>query len=197
MYRIDPENIKAIHLIEKILDLKAMTIPTDEWTEEFYIHNFPRQLRVIQIKCLCEIFFPELSAIQDLRIKTEQILNGDIIEKRDLMHYASFVEEIKKFVNIKFVDIEAIKEIFLNLLAFKIAAEKFIGYNSNLIESSGTNHYPIRLQNEITRQIDLTIINDNLNLIIDPLNRTFLRGDLIIGHNYPKEDSFDADIDWM
>jgi hypothetical protein len=72
-----------------------------------------------------------------------------------------------------------------------------VEFNSVIVESNFQFHYSILLTKEFAEKLDTTLIDNFLSSVIDPLRRTVTKDELIQNFNYPPEDVFEIDIDWL
>jgi len=201
---IDPIEITGLTLIDKAIDIERMIVEKPDWTFERQKDNPPRLIRLKQLEVLLKLFTPETYDV-DIEIGIKKLFNGDFILHREIKKYANVFAIMENAISLlkpsfrKESEWES-KNLRFNyhyLMGFKREIDKIKCWNNGILEIDYKHLYQYVVTSEFINGLCTKSIDDFLSLVIDPLGRTFTKDELIQDFNYPKEDIFDVDIDWL
>lgn len=201
--------ITARSLVEDIIKFASMT--ADDNSDWFYVtlkDNPPRLIRLQQIETEIAVFIPELSGLKDIKMKIENVINGEFIEQRPICYYNELLKDMEKTIKKaepywKKTNRWKSSDLchnFRDLLNFKILISKLLQYNSGIMEISYPYVYSYVRTKGIIQKIEKIGGNEFdqfLSLVIDPIGCSYTIDELVKEHNYPNEDLSEIDIDWM
>lgn len=197
----------AFDLLDKVIDFTNMAPNSAEWSFEKQRENPPRLVRLQQIQALMEAFVPGLKPNEDIGRRIGGFYSGDFIIHKPMEKYASLLEEIEKtilgskFHNAKNSEISAfaLKMNYRELLSYYLKLKAIMIFNSKYLDISYPYMFPYIVTEDIFDAISSKVppIIHLLTTFIDPETQRYREDELIYQYNYPTEDLFDVDLDWM
>lgn len=194
--------IKGIDLIEKIIEFIEMIPDKELWNYKSLENNESALLRLKQIDILIGAFgLRKKNAVISLRDEIAQALNGNFYENLDWEISNQTTEFVHQFILDKMLDKEYIEPlrrheilfIFPKMLNYKIQITKLLKFNSGWLECSprfNLAHFHINMVDEINAKFadKYQILDDIIELIVNPKNQTFIEADLVEQFNYVSDD---------
>ncbi len=200
--------MKAIDLVDKIFELKAMTPEIDDWDREKLVDNPPRFVRLKRVESLLKAFKLDGSGSIKTNILIKSFLSGDFIKERPIEVYEEAVDFMEKYTakNSGFINKRRVARswdlavTFERLISYKEVTRKLLKFNSDLLEAGtiGLN-FSITLTNSISEKVRdyLSDIDKVLELLINPGGLSFTEEELETLYSYPTENLYEIDDDWM
>ncbi|MBD8083243.1 hypothetical protein [Chryseobacterium caseinilyticum] len=194
--------IKGIDLIEKIIEFIEMIPDKELWNYKSLENNESALLRLKQIDILIGAFgLRKQNAVISLRDEIAQVLNGNFYENLDWEISNQTTEFVHQFILDKMLDKEYIEPlrrheilfIFPKMLNYKIQITKLLKFNSGWLECSprfNLAYFHINMVDEINAKFadKYQILDDIIELIVNPKNQTFIEADLVEQFNYVSDD---------
>lgn len=191
----EPAEITGITLIDKVLEFTSMAPDPSSWTFEEQQPNASRFLRLLQIECLLNLFFPGFYKPQELQYGIESILYGGFIRGRKSEDYKNLFHKMDKVILKSKYDFKkerewTVHELVFNyntLLDYKRVLKRLLTFNHGTAEISYHYLYAYIKANSITDKINFKGIDEFLSNVIDPAKRTFSTATLMKEYNYPSD----------
>ena len=201
----DPIQITGLTLIDKALEFQSKTPDKSEWTLKKLKDNPPRFVRLQQLGVLLKYFTPEIFHSRNIASGLDNLFNGEFILLRDTNKYEKIfsIMDIVITSNHPFVEqifewtLDELQENYIDLLCYKIAINDIINWNRGLLTCGYSYLYCLEMTKRFSKSMDSKHIDDFLSLVVDPFGRTVSKNELISDFNYPKEDPYDIDLDWV
>jgi hypothetical protein len=201
----DATIITAHVLLNKVFEFTAMTPDESEWSLELQKDNPPRLIRLQQIEALLNIYLRELKNNITLKDKINYLLKGSFIQQRNIMSYQDCVTEMDNLIvqsgykapKVKDWDLYHLQENYLEVISYKKQLYQLLNTNDGVMEMSYHHSYSVLLKDTINATINTKPIDEFLALVIDPKKSAFRKNELIRQFDYPVEDVYEVDIDWM
>jgi len=200
----DPIQITGLALIDKALEFESMTSDKSEWTLKKIKDNPPRFVRWQQLEVLLKYFTPELFHSGNIASGLENLLNGQFILLRDANKYENIftnmdrvITSIHPIVKRNKWTLEELKYNYINLLRYKRSINNIINWHSGILEISYPYLYAVEMTERFSKSMDTKHIDEFLSLVVDPFGRTVSKNELISDFNYPKENPYNIDLDWI
>ena len=211
------KRIKAIELLDKVLEFVEMTPDINQWSIKKLNGNPPRQIRLRQIESLLTAFFegqsPKIpNSIGHDFINDEHPINwflsGKFIELKPPSEFLTTTRPIEKLFKKHQLDYdesnsiqaEDIRLVFSQLVSYKSKLRTVLNSNSGCLEASSTGpQFSLLLTNAISKSIQNKFkdLDTVLESIINPIQLWFSRDELVNHFNYPVEELFDADLEFL
>ena len=190
MFEIDPTHITALTLLDKALEFESMTSDRSEWDLEELKDDPPRYVRLQQLMVLLKLFTPETFNEQNIASSIDSLLNGDFIDRRDMMKYAELFKTMDEVItSAKHFHKQQnewrsshLQDNFTDLIAFKRKVNKVLEHNQGIMEASYPYYYSIILTSEISEELSFKKMDEFLSLVIDPQKKCYEKDTLIKGN---------------
>jgi hypothetical protein len=198
----DPENIKAILLVDKINDFIAMVPEKKQWSVEKLSDNQFKLVLWQQIDVLLQVFLPDIYQPSDMVDNVKNLFDGRFLSKRSPDDYPLVFDMMDKEIiahkpkahKSKPWEIRDLIYHYSALMAYKQKIDKIVNFGGGT-EFSYHHYYATAITNDVFNSPVVEKINKFLSLVIDPTDRMFSKNELISKYNYPKDDLFDVFMD--
>ena len=193
-------------LLDTVIEFTQMTPDPEDWSFKRQKNNDPRFIRMQQILSLLWAFIPEI-IIKDERQAIEDFYSGNFVRYRQIQDYQKLINIMDNtilkgdsgYVSKEQISLDELQYNYGSLLNYYIKLHKLISHNNGIMEIS----YPFYFSYLVTRNISESLkskarkLKSILALFIDPFGKKFTIEELINNFDYPEEDLFDIDLDWM
>ena len=201
----DATIITAHVLLNKVFEFTSMTTDESEWSLELQKDNPPRLIRLQQIEILLNIYLRELKNNSTLNDKINYLLKGSFIQQRNIKNYQDCFAEMDNLIGQsgykapkeKEWNWYDLQENYLEVISYKKQLYQLLNINDGIMEMSYHHSYSVLLTDTINATINTKPIDEFLALVIDPKKSAFSKNELIRQFDYPVEDVYEVDIDWM
>jgi hypothetical protein len=202
--QMDSIQITGLTLIVKALELKGMTSGKSDWAFDKQKNNPPRLIRLQQIEILLKYFTPEIFKTGDIASGLDDLLEGKFILLRDANKYKKLFTKMENIITLhhqirkrREFSLNDLRDNYTNLLWFKQTVNNIFNWYSGVLLMGYPYLYSFSLIDEFSKKIETKHIDKFLSLVVDPLGRTITKDKLIQDFNYPAEDIYEVDMDWM
>ncbi len=198
-----PTELSGITLIDQLLEFVELTPDEDEWTLEALQDNEPRLVRLQQLDVLLKVMMPDIYNANDLKSNLRSVLNGDFLLNRSTQQYEALFLQMEATLTALHYDsaykeewsVYALHHNYEKVLQYREQLHKLLAFNSGIMEISYPYLYSVVVTKAITKKIEGHQLDQFLSSVIDPLNRTFTREELIKEHGYPDVNLYEIDSD--
>jgi|GEM_PF-2461329 len=202
---MEATQIMSLTLVNKICEFIYLTPKENDWSFEAQIDNPPRLIRLKQIDCLINLFVPEVKHLKKVKSKIKYVINGNFIVKRNIGSLRNVISRMEERISWSIykkqygseLNLEVLQCNYAPLFKFKIDLAKFQNYNSSILNNCFEVCYIELVSNDIINNINSDVLDSFLSEIIDTENRTYDKSELISIYNYPSEDLFEIDCEWV
>jgi len=196
-----PKELKAIDLINMLIEFKVMQKDKDTWEAEKLKDNPPRYYRFLRISALCKAFLNDNSKENICGFE-----NGNFLKDSDTIFdaAANFIVansrgsfEAEKVKNSQTA--YEFQAVFERLFRFKQELTSLKNFNSSVWAASFPYLATVEFTNNVTKSIAKNhekVIDDLLELIVNPDNKSFTEQELIEQFDYPRVNLSNIDDDW-
>ena len=207
---------KAIDLVEKILEFRAMTPNSKEWNFTALRSNPPRYIRLQQIVSLMNALVGQrtikISSEKENflsksrpQVQIKALLSGNFIKERTIIDYKETIPFINDYLRdnkkgdyiAREIQLNDLVEVYQILINYKNKLGDLLNFNSGWLEAPSAISFAIYLTNSITNNLadKCKDLDKALELLINPKGLTFTEKELKKKYNYPSENLDDVDLD--
>ena len=197
----------AVDLLKKVIEFTNMTPNPEEWTFEKQVDNDPRFVRLQQIQALIWAFIPELLCSKGIRENIESFYSGEFIQTRQIEDYGRLLDNMDKTISKSSfydapkekIDLNDLQDNYRDLLNYYLKLNNLLSHNKGMMEISYPYFFPYLVTNSISDSMGpkLRKLRSIITLLIDPFKQRFTEAKLVKEFDFPKEDLFEIDLDWM
>ena len=211
--------LKAIDLLNKVLEFIEMTPNSKEWVLTALLKNPPRYIRLQQIESLTKAFLSNdkkqgLSGKSNIhfdnecKLSVQSFLCGDFIKKWVIKDYKCMIQLIEDSVKIitdrdskhNEIRLEELVFLYSRLVEYKRMLRKITKFNSSIMEGGSlVTIFSINFTNSISSDIagKQNEIDHVLELLMNPTGLAFTEEELTSKFNYPTDDLDEVDMDFL
>ena len=192
MRKITDENITAIHLLNKVLEISDFGLSSDEWDLQNHEEDKHEYLLLKEISILTTLFLPELKQ-QTVKENIESLLYGKFINKRSISAYKTMQEDmINHFYQKKSnaalnltLNAQLLESNYKHLLVFKKYIEQWKWISPTFTQLKNDVSFSDFIIDKAFADFNLLPLNNFLAFVIDPKRQSFKTSELVDKYEYP------------
>lgn len=192
----------ANQLVKYHLEINSLMPSEMDWPLDLFKENPPRYIRLKRLYALKK-------ALQLDEVCMQQFLQGEFITNEHYKVWEAVYEIVKEKFNIQIEDylsintinpdIKSLSFLFHILFDFKKNHFKLLNTGSGVLTASDFYLTPMLILKNVAPklQTDIHLIDEILDLIINPTRIAYSEKELNALFDYPLDDLAEIDMDWM
>lgn len=185
-------------LLERFVELFALSNDIEKWTLANFVKNPPRLYRFQAINAM-------MKALK-INCSLQEFKTGEFLSEQSNFRQSEFlIKIIENFPNLfqkneinenDQIDYHFVFEV---LFSYRLQLQKLVSVKESVIDYSKDNSYPITILDKINSKLqeDIIGIDNILSYLINPKEINFSTQELIEKYNYPIGELSEIDNDWI